>query len=345
MNVPIERVVCINLKRRPDRWVSLQDDLRRGGWCFAPPQRFEAICGDVTGHPAWFRAGNGAWGCLISHARVFEEAMHDESEAVCILEDDAVLAGNFRVLAPQFIEAVPEDWDIIYLGGQHLKDPEPVNGLVYRGLNINRTHAHIYRKGAIARVYQHIMHAPDYVAHGAWHIDHQLGLLHERRELNVYTPVKWLVGQRTGSSDVSGRWNKTYFWNTWTDVPKAPLLVAADSSTAGLMVKAGLHFGYTLVGMGIDKGLDTLCTDQEGMGNAKRNRWHQWAMTIQREAADIGTLMGAWHPEMKLHELVEVWPGTVVVEGWDRVMEQCHKAGFYPAVDPNQSHPPIDVHV
>jgi hypothetical protein len=38
-----------------------------------------------------------------------------------------------------------------------------------------------------------------------YHIDHHLGLLHERRMLKIYCPHIWLVGQIACSSNISGK--------------------------------------------------------------------------------------------------------------------------------------------
>ena len=133
-----------------------------------------------------------------------------------VLEDDAV----FHPRAPEMLERLmgelPADWGQLYLGGQHLQPPEevPSSPFVLRGINVNRTHAFALKGDTFARFQQHITHAPDYIArnHG-WHIDHQLGIAHERRDWNVYCPSWWLAGQDEGSSNVSGNTNPRLWWN------------------------------------------------------------------------------------------------------------------------------------
>lgn len=58
-----DRVVCINLDRRGDRWHRFQDNVASAGWPFVEIERFSAVDGHKVPSPGWWRAGGGAWGC------------------------------------------------------------------------------------------------------------------------------------------------------------------------------------------------------------------------------------------------------------------------------------------
>ena len=166
------RIVLISLARHPDKAAAALRRLAECGMARAADVTVQAAWpGDVGPAPAWFRAGNGAWGCLMSHVRAVQQALLDGVERVLLLEDDVV----FHPRAPQWLERlmteVPRDWDQLYLGGQHLKEATPVPGTpsVWRARNVNRTHAYALHRRGYARFLQHVLHAPDYIRRGAWH--------------------------------------------------------------------------------------------------------------------------------------------------------------------------------
>lgn len=69
----------------------------------------------------------------------------DGVETLCLLEDDVVFHPKAGEMLERLLQELPEDWDQVYLGRQHLKEPEVIPGksFVWRARNINRTHAFI----------------------------------------------------------------------------------------------------------------------------------------------------------------------------------------------------------
>ena len=57
-------------------------------WPFRQPVRFRAVDGNSVPPPSWWPAGPGAWGCLRSHLRIFEDALMDGVDRLLVLEDD-----------------------------------------------------------------------------------------------------------------------------------------------------------------------------------------------------------------------------------------------------------------
>lgn len=262
-----------------------------------------AVSGDQCPAPAWWHAGNGAWGCLMSHVRVVQDAVADGTEMLCVLEDDVCFHPRAKEMLDRMLREVPDDWDQIYLGGQHLKEPLPVPGrpFILRGVNVNRTHAFILRRRMFARYLQHILHAPDYIAHGAWHIDHQLGIAHERRDWNVYCPAWWLAGQDEGSSNISGRTNPRYWWHWRKYATGLPFIHVPCGTEVPHETAKQVHGGWNLKpGTGEDIGLDACA------GN--RDKLAEWLHLIAGEALDLGRLPCWQHAHISLDEVRAVWP-------------------------------------
>lgn len=216
----------LNLDSRPDRWEQFQE--RAAAARITGFARVRAVHGDSCPHPAWWRAGNGSWGCLMSHVRVCQDALMDGLESYVVFEDDAVFAPDFADRLPEIMERLKDTpWDSLALGGQHLwreaGPPWPFCKGVVRCRNVNRTHAFAVNRQFMVKFQQHVLHFPDYVARyiapdadgkGEWmpHIDHQLGYLHERREHVILAVNPWLCGQAGGKSDINGAEQPEQFW-------------------------------------------------------------------------------------------------------------------------------------
>ena len=59
----------------------------------------------------------GAVGCLLSHVGVIEDAKKRGLEKILILEDDVEFCENFTNKFDKFVNDLPDNWDMFYLGG------------------------------------------------------------------------------------------------------------------------------------------------------------------------------------------------------------------------------------
>jgi Glycosyltransferase family 25 (LPS biosynthesis protein) len=300
----------INLPYKADRRERLSTHLLESGIINHPSdiRWVKAISGDWCWPPHWWKSGNGAWGCLMSHLRIVQDAIMDGLESYMVLEDDAVFQPRAVEMLERLMREVPDDWDQIYLGGQHLRPIEPVPGspFVVRANNVNRTHGFILRRRAFARFQQHILHAPDYIAHPGWHIDHQLGVAHERRDWNVYAPAWWICGQEAGSSNISGRTNPRMWWHPAANCRHLPFTLVPENPGHELSsrITPVLHCGNNcLPGTFQDRGLEASLHSTE--------RLRDWLQMIAREALDMELLPGIQHPRLTLERLRAVWPAGV----------------------------------
>lgn len=214
-----DRVYVINCAHRPDRLEETKKHLAETG--MADNNKviyYPAIIGDWTTCPADWKSGYGAWGCLRSHQRIMEDVLHTRDadyelalDNVLVMEDDIIFKDNALENLNKFMGEVPEDWGQIYLGGQHRRKKRILSDTVVRAASVNRTHAYAVREEYFTKFYRHISYATDYRGTNK-HVDHQLELAHRRRDWPVYCPREWVVGQRAGSSNISGKTNETKFW-------------------------------------------------------------------------------------------------------------------------------------
>jgi hypothetical protein len=198
-----DRVAVVNLARRPERlerfWNLLID------WPFKKPQRFEAVDGEAVGTPAGWDKGPGAWGCLLSHRTILDCAIDDGVNTLLVLEDDAIPVANFGALAGEFLRHVPDDWDGLMLGAEHLLEPQAIRGGVVRCVAANRSHAYAVR-GRFMKILSQFWHNSTND-----HCDIVLSSL--MRHFKVYAPDPLLIGQDVGHSDITGRREYLRFLN------------------------------------------------------------------------------------------------------------------------------------
>jgi GR25 family glycosyltransferase involved in LPS biosynthesis len=104
MNNPVssffQKIVCINLDRRTDRWVECQVEFEKLGF---QAERISAVA-----HP------HGPYGCSLSHLQAIRKHAHLEN--LFVLEDDFTAKGDMSHVASA-LSALPENWEVVYLGG------------------------------------------------------------------------------------------------------------------------------------------------------------------------------------------------------------------------------------
>lgn len=59
----------------------------------------------------------GFMGCWDSHRRLFNKIKEENTEYTLIMEDDVDLVENFNERLNEVISELPNDWDLLYLGG------------------------------------------------------------------------------------------------------------------------------------------------------------------------------------------------------------------------------------
>lgn len=311
-----ERVYVISLKRRVDRLGAFYARLEACGWPFKEPIVMPAIEGDVVGVPPEFTQGGGAYGCKMSHLRILQDCLMDGVSSVLVLEDDAEMPEDFVDRVKEFLSRVPENWEGLMLGGQHMVMPRSigVDGVV-QCVNAQRTHAYAARPYYMRELQKRW-------ALGTVHIDWQMsGWQHN---YVVYAPSPWIVGQVGGRSDIFGASKRNEWWNYletggYRHLPVCH--VVAPVSVIRELGDHGLHFGYdTSNNLGIDNGLHEIFT-RDLTESEIRKYLRLWLETVNAES-QCGLLPAAWHPKLTLELLREVWSaGIIEVRG--QTFDEC----------------------
>ena len=167
-------IYVLNMDRRADRMGNLSKILNRAGWEYT---RFPAIDGRIAlnGHADQIKlhknikfnfvhwssirqelSAYGTTGCWLSHLMAYyniSERVRLEGKPdlpVMILEDDIFLAPNATELINQAGEALPDDWELFFIGFKNDYCYHYVSPYLCRGSMLLNTHGYIVRNASVA---------------------------------------------------------------------------------------------------------------------------------------------------------------------------------------------------
>lgn len=205
------RSVVIVHPDRPERLRAFYDGIPER-WPFPYPLQSPGVSGLRCRPAAWWRNTSAAWGAYRAHHLAIEQALTDGVGSLLVLEDDAVFLPDFSARVRDTLEDMPDDAEMIYLGGQHLREAIYLEGRrhVVGCRNVNRAHAYGLIGAGIAKAYEWL-HPGDHW-NGIHHVDHAYGRLHESDSVRCYASRRWLVGQRAGYSDTDEAEQPERWW-------------------------------------------------------------------------------------------------------------------------------------
>ena len=175
VNEMFDRVVVINLDRRPDRLEKITKQLNRLGIAF---ERFSAV-----------DDGNPVESCKNSHQAVLSKARADGLGSILILEDDALFGDDFLSEFEKMRGELPNSWDMLYLGGT-IMNKEFYSDMLIRSKRTLSLHAYAVNSKAFD-----ILIKPS-----RGHIDWTYTYLHGQIEAYVCSPA--LVKAYPSYSDI-----------------------------------------------------------------------------------------------------------------------------------------------
>lgn len=197
-NLPffLNKIYCINLDRRKDRWINAQKEFKRL-WI----QGFIKRISGIEKKP---------WnlGCLLSHLKIHKISNKKNEDYILVLEDDAIFHVDFDYIIRLIEEVMVFNPDLVYLGGSFWPTTqlESISENWYRATGIWKMHAYIISNKWKNMLRKDIdsMWWPEKFIQKYKNFDTWIALnLSER--ITCYFPKKNLCNQNSGISDTS--WN------------------------------------------------------------------------------------------------------------------------------------------
>lgn len=113
-----EKIYCINLDRRTDRWGESVDEFKKWG-IENSVDRYSAVDGkSLTEEDLNNFLDLGNMGLITTHINILEESIKEGYENILLLEDDVYFTPEI-LKYQEYLDLVPSDWDMIYFGGNH----------------------------------------------------------------------------------------------------------------------------------------------------------------------------------------------------------------------------------
>lgn len=190
----ITSAYIINLAHRTDRLKSITEQCEKNDLTMN-------IVTAVNGHDAFPdepKRKRGFLGCYISHWNTLKILQDTEGDYFLIAEDDCIFEDGFRNKLREYYEQLPDNWDMLYLGGS-INTPgsfEEFSVNLCRARNVYCTHAYIIRKESIPGLIEH-------VESRKWKID--ILYAEYQKTHNCFITVPELAWQQAGFSDVENR--------------------------------------------------------------------------------------------------------------------------------------------
>ena len=213
----LKNATVITLRKRPDRGASFLSRFQT--LTGRAPRIVYGFDGDRVPIPTGWQTSKGAFGCCLAHVaaqmRVLSDEEYSDDDPFAFFEDDAVFCDGFLEKLETVAKFVPDDWEILYLGGELLltgrSKPTVVatrDGVkLTKPYNVNRLHAYVVKAKALPkialRLLEYSTNAPKVQGPSGDEtcFDYEVGRMQERGELTVYAVAPWLVGQGGYGSD------------------------------------------------------------------------------------------------------------------------------------------------
>jgi glycosyl transferase family 25 len=194
LNDYFDKIYCINLDRRKDRWNTVKTQFEKHN---IEVLRFDAIDGKNLNPNPYLSLG--ALGCLISHLSILKDAYENNFDKILITEDDVEFCDNLNFKFFQYENQLPK-WDILYFGANHALcnsyEPNPpikISENIYKVEHAYALHCYCVNKSCYKTLIETIsrMDSP---------VDVIISKI--QKELNVYVFRPHLAWQSSGYSDI-----------------------------------------------------------------------------------------------------------------------------------------------
>lgn len=184
-----DKTFCVNLDHRTDKWETVSSDFILHGLSV---ERWSAVDGSKVEYSGSLK--KGVIGCAMSHRDIITHAKEMSYKKILIFEDDVEFDPNLNDNFNAWYVEVPNDWDMLYLGGNHnVKVITKCTPHLMRATKTQTTHAYAIKN----TIYDLILNRLNNID-----LDVDVIYMEIQKICNAYCFTPRLAWQRPGMSDI-----------------------------------------------------------------------------------------------------------------------------------------------
>ena len=219
MNNPFnffDKIYCINLSERPDRWNECLKNFEK--YEINNYQRIDAVKIDAN-IPSKRKAQIG---CALSFVKCFEKIKNENLKNVLILEDDFEFQTDKETLFQKLnnsLKELPEDWDSLFLGGTIVNDYglfpiQKYSDSLFKLNSAHCLHAAAFSKKGISKIFENFNNKTDWykeLINNYENMDVFMAKTYQHKT-NSFLTSELLCYQRVNTSNIE---NTVYDYSEW----------------------------------------------------------------------------------------------------------------------------------
>lgn len=186
-----DKIYCINLDSSTDRWIETVKEFEK--WGITGVERYSAVNGDTLNIESEILIP-GEIGITMTHINIINECKKRGYKNVLIMEDDVYFTEDILKFN-EYMESLPNDWSLFYLGGMQLggKPPIPINKNILKVNHVLMLHCFAINSNIFDLILELIPNLEKQVDH--YYIDIQ-------KIFPTYLTNPYIAYQRVGFSDI-----------------------------------------------------------------------------------------------------------------------------------------------
>lgn len=190
MNLGFDRIYCVNLDEATERWKLCQEQFDKYQ---LDVNRVSALKGDGS---ILNTSQRGNQGLIRTVRKIINETIKDNLKTILILEDDFQFVDGFDILFEKYVKQVPNNWDLLYFGGNHIEATIPISENIHKMQHTYATHSYAMKNTMFEKIlnqFENDKLPGDYL------------IANMMKSINAYVFKPHLSYQRSGWSYIEGR--------------------------------------------------------------------------------------------------------------------------------------------
>lgn len=192
-----KEIYCFNLKKRNDRLTHIKNQLKKIN-C-KNYNIIESVDGYSIPNPTSLK--NGMYGLVKTYLKLYDRLKNKDYNDLVIIEDDCIFSDDFVEKGENLINNVPDDWEMLYFGGNHNthvgeRQPMNINKDIIKLHNTYSAHCVVLKK----HVFEDLINTLK-----TFSIENDVFMAKLQKKYKAYSTKNKITWQLPGESNIENR--------------------------------------------------------------------------------------------------------------------------------------------